>query len=234
MLSGYIRRRETPVARILYHTAKAVSGFNVPVFKPLHAGMYYLHIGVVVGLRWFKQKFYVEPLFKAVCASCGRGLVIDVGLPLVEGNLVLHIGEHVKISGENSFIGASIFSEPARLTIGDNTMIGGQTAIYVARSVTIGKGCLIARRVMIADTYGHPISPAKRHGKVSPDEVKDVVIEDNVWIGNAAVISPGVRIGSGSIVAANAVVTQDVPPNAVVMGSPARVVRLMTQDGHEP
>ena len=228
--SGYVRRQESAPARFLYRVAKSVLGFNVPVIRPLHGALYYLHIGIVVGLRWVKQKFYVEPLFKAVCASCGPGLIIDNAMPLVEGALTLHLGRDVKISGENSFVAAAIFPEPARLSIGDGTMIGGQTAIYVARSVSIGRNCLIARRVMISDTYGHPIAPEKRHGKVGPEEVKDVIIDDNVWIGNGAVVSPGVHIGSGSIVGANAVVTQDVPKNAVVMGSPARVVRLMAQD----
>jgi acetyltransferase-like isoleucine patch superfamily enzyme len=226
-LSVYIRKRETPLSRSLYDFAKVVKGFNVPVIRPLHRAMYSLHMGIIVSWRWLVQKFYSEPLFKSRCASCGPGLEVDGGLPLVSSHLELHIGEHVFISGANSFVAPAILANP-KLVIGDRTMIGGQTSINVARSVTIGAGCLIARRVLISDNYGHPLSPEKRHGKVSADEIKDVVIEDNVWIGNGAVISPGVRIGSGAIVAANAVVTQDVPTNSVVIGAPARVVRLLT------
>jgi acetyltransferase-like isoleucine patch superfamily enzyme len=59
------------------------------------------------------------------------------------------------------------------------------------------------------------------------EEVKPVVIEDNVWIGRAAIIMPGVTIGEGSIVAAGAVVMSDVPPNTLVLGNPARQIRKL-------
>jgi acetyltransferase-like isoleucine patch superfamily enzyme len=55
---------------------------------------------------------------------------------------------------------------------------------------------------------------------------KSVVIEDDVWIGAHTVILPGVRIGKGSVIGANSVVTKDVPPMAIVLGSPARSHKL--------
>jgi len=60
------------------------------------------------------------------------------------------------------------------------------------------------------------------------DEVRPVVIEDNVWIGTSAIIMPGVTIGQGSIVAAGAVVTMDVPPNTMFAGNPARQFLKLT------
>ena len=54
-----------------------------------------------------------------------------------------------------------------------------------------------------------------------------VVIEDNVWIGEMVCILPNVRIGKGSIIGANAVVTKDVPANALVGGNPARVIKII-------
>ena len=54
---------------------------------------------------------------------------------------------------------------------------------------------------------------------------KDVTIEDNVWLGNRVIILPGVTIGEGSVVAANATVTKDVPPHTLVGGSPAKVLK---------
>jgi len=54
-----------------------------------------------------------------------------------------------------------------------------------------------------------------------------VIIEDNVWIGEKASIMPDVHIGYGSIVGANAVVTRDVPPYCVVIGNPAKIVKII-------
>jgi acetyltransferase-like isoleucine patch superfamily enzyme len=60
------------------------------------------------------------------------------------------------------------------------------------------------------------------------DEVKPIAIEDKVWIGERAIIMPGVTIGQGSIVASGAVVMMDVPPNTMVAGNPARQLRRLT------
>ena len=60
--------------------------------------------------------------------------------------------------------------------------------------------------------------------------VKDIVIEDNVWIGHGAYIMPGVTVHRGSIVAARAVVTKDVPEFSVVAGVPAKIVRIRKND----
>jgi acetyltransferase-like isoleucine patch superfamily enzyme len=55
---------------------------------------------------------------------------------------------------------------------------------------------------------------------------KPVIIENNVWIGSAAIILPGVHIGSGAVIGAGAVVTRDVPARTVVIGIPARPLKL--------
>jgi maltose O-acetyltransferase len=60
---------------------------------------------------------------------------------------------------------------------------------------------------------------------------KPVVIEDNAWIGGAAILLPGVRIGRNAVVGAGAVVTRDVPADTVVVGNPARVIRQIEQEG---
>jgi maltose O-acetyltransferase len=57
---------------------------------------------------------------------------------------------------------------------------------------------------------------------VADDEVRPVVIEDNVWLGYQSVIMPGVTIGKNSVVAFGSVVTSDVPPNTLALGNPAR------------
>ena len=65
--------------------------------------------------------------------------------------------------------------------------------------------------------------PPRRRALVSKGPV---IIEDNVWIGDKASVLPGVRIGKGSIIGANAVVTKDVPPHCMAVGNPVRIIPL--------
>ena len=86
--------------------------------------------------------------------------------------------------------------------------------------ITIGDGCLIGHNTVIA-TLNHDENPAKRN-ELHP---APVVIGKKVWVGSNATILPGVTIGDNAIVAAGAVVTKDVPPDTVVAGVPARILR---------
>jgi acetyltransferase-like isoleucine patch superfamily enzyme len=107
--------------------------------------------------------------------------------------------------------------------------------ITVGRGVFIGYECMftghapidIADQVMLANkvnlvTSGHPVAPDERRDHIT---AAPIAIDTNVWIATAATILPGVRIGAGSVVAAGAVVTRDVPPATLVAGVPARIVR---------
>jgi hypothetical protein len=78
------------------------------------------------------------------------------------------------------------------------------------------------------DTSGHPVDAAARRAgqPVAPEEVKPIVIGDNVWIGRGSIIFPGVTIGENSVVSAGSAVLSNVPPNTLVAGYPARRVNL--------
>lgn len=90
--------------------------------------------------------------------------------------------------------------------------------------IEIGDDCLIGHNTVIA-TLNHDLDPARR-GDLHP---APVTIGNNVWIGANVTILPGVTIGDDAVVAAASVVTKDVPAGALVLGSPARVVRSVTQ-----
>jgi acetyltransferase-like isoleucine patch superfamily enzyme len=91
--------------------------------------------------------------------------------------------------------------------------------ITCAKQVTIGKNAHIAREAVIRDYDGHYIEePTYR-------TAKPVSIGDNVWIGYRAMILKGVSVGNNSVVAANSVVTKDVPANCIVAGNPAKIIR---------
>lgn len=101
----------------------------------------------------------------------------------------------------------------------------GLIALDVA-SITIGDDVLMGPNVQLL-TPTHPISPGPRRAKW--EAAKPIVIEVNVWLGGGAIVCPGVTIGENSIVAAGAVVVKDVPPNVIVGGNPAKVLREFTE-----
>ena len=81
--------------------------------------------------------------------------------------------------------------------------------------ITIGDRTMISLKVTLI-TEGHPVDPAERYGFIT---VAPIVIEADVWIGAAATVLPGVRVGPDSVVGAGAVVANDVPPLSVVTGA---------------
>lgn len=99
--------------------------------------------------------------------------------------------------------------------IGTRSRINRGCALDLRGGVTIGDNVSISADVSI-------VTIAKLTTNRSSAEAKPVVIEDNVWIGTRAIIMPGVTVGQGAVVGAGAVVLRDVPPLAVVFGSPAR------------
>lgn len=113
-----------------------------------------------------------------------------------------------------------VIYSPEQLELGDRVDIGEFTHIRANGGVRIGSGVLIAANVTIT-SRGHNVE-LPRWG-VTADA--PVVIEDDVWIGAGAIVLPGVTIGRGSVVAAGAVVTADVPPFTVVGGVPAKTIK---------
>ncbi|AEY93703.1 acetyltransferase [Streptomyces hygroscopicus subsp. jinggangensis 5008] len=93
--------------------------------------------------------------------------------------------------------------------------------------IRIGDGVMIAPSVTLTTT-GHPVHPSRRtdSGRFS----EPIVIEDKVWIGSNAVVLPGVRIGYGSVIGAGSVVSRDIPPMTVAVGTPCRVLRPITEE----
>lgn len=118
-------------------------------------------------------------------------------------------------------------TEP-NLSIGNNCSFGAYNHITCANRVTIGDSLLTGKWVTITDnSHGETdkgtlgMRPQKR-----PITSKGpVIIGNNVWIGDKATILPGVSIGDGAVIAANAVVTKDVPAYSVVGGNPAKVIK---------
>lgn len=106
------------------------------------------------------------------------------------------------------------------IRIGERVFINSGCRFQDQGGIVIGDDCLIGHNVVLA-TLNHALDPAHR-GDMHP---APVVIGSNVWLGANVTVLPGVTIGDDAVVGAASVVTRDVPVGAVVVGSPARVVR---------
>ena len=92
-----------------------------------------------------------------------------------------------------------------------------------AESITIGDACMIAHGAYISDADWHGI-----YDRAEPvGNTKPVILEDNVWIGDSAIVCKGVTIGKNSIIGAGAVVTKNVPPNSIFAGNLAKLVKSL-------
>jgi acetyltransferase-like isoleucine patch superfamily enzyme len=115
----------------------------------------------------------------------------------------------------------------AYIKVGRDTFIGESVVIRGQGGVTIGDSVLIAphaRILAVNHSFGDLTRPIIEQGITC----RGIEIADGAWIGAGAAILDGVRVGRGAVVGANAVVTHDVPPHTVVVGSPARVARDLT------
>ena len=106
------------------------------------------------------------------------------------------------------------------IRIGKGCWIQQGCTFFDRGGITIGDGVFIAPKVNLI-TINHDPNPDNRSATYG----RPIVIEDKVWIGIGATVLPGVRIGYGSIVGANSVVTHDVPPMTIVGGNPAKFIK---------
>jgi acetyltransferase-like isoleucine patch superfamily enzyme len=116
--------------------------------------------------------------------------------------------------------------EGACLQVGETfRMTGG--CLCAAQKIIIGNYVVVGANTTIVDTDFHATDSIQRWVKPSDGGMGEVAIEDNVFIGMNCLILKGVRIGKGSVIGAGSVVTEDVPPNVIVAGNPARLVRRL-------
>lgn len=225
-----IVRSEHPMARTVRWMVRASRSFSVPAPYLLTRPILMLYLFLRESYVLVVRLFVVEPLFKAACTRVGKRLRTGQFMPWIAGGGEIVLGDDVTIAGKITIGFAARFSDRPRFVVGSGTILNHQCEFIIGKSITIGPHCLIAGRVRIADSNGHPLDPMARLRGAPPDDdqVQPIVIGANVWLGTGAVVMPGVTIGDHSVVAAGAIVTRDVPPCTVVAGIPARVVRQLT------
>lgn len=167
--------------------------------------------------------------FEAVHGKVLLASLILLPFPMHTGNrfrtlilrlIGLQIGQGTQFSDRPTLTGAGDIYR--RLTVGRHCWFNIRVLINLGASVTIGDSVFVGHEVMLL-TESHDIGSAeKRTGRLS---ARPITIGNGVWLGSRSTVLPGVAIGAGSIVAAGAVVTADVPPNVLVGGVPARFIR---------
>lgn len=145
----------------------------------------------------------------------GRGLALEISRRgTVRFGRFAWIGDRTKVR-----------CHEGEVVIGDKTVIGQECTISAYRRVRIGEQCVIADRAMFID-FDHGVVEVERPIRAQGIYTREVEVGSNVWIGYGACILRGVRVGDNSVIGTSAVVTRDVPANAVVGGVPARIIRL--------
>ena len=152
-----------------------------------------------------------------------------------------HRSASVKIGQDSLLAGVLVVeAENSRLKVGSRVFIGGNSLVDCLHQITIEDDVLISYQVLIMDSDSHSLRASERIGDLkrwrnqeydwSRVNSAPVVIHSKSWIGARAIITKGVVIGEGGIVAAGSVVTKDVPPYTIVAGNPARVIRELGPD----
>jgi acetyltransferase-like isoleucine patch superfamily enzyme len=212
-------------------TARAIlrAGLPVPFFvRPVIRAVYAVGVALHEGLPFLLKLFWIEPVVRSVCERVGKGLQAE-RLPYIRGRGRLRLGDDVRLSGRSCFYFMCNTDALPEIEIGNGVFIGNGCTLAAAQRIALGHHCLLAPGVRIHDNDGHPLEAARRIAgePMGPANIRPVVVEDGVWLAANVTVLKGVRIGARSVVGTGAVVTEDVPPDSLVAGNPARVIRRL-------
>ncbi len=187
--------------------------------SPTASGMRRLTPGRIAAALGRRLRLVINRL-RYPCASFGTGCDIRNGLTLRCGpSARINVGPRCVLDSAMTIECSGI------LEIGERTIFGHHCTLAARESIVIGPDCLIAEMVSIRD-HDHRFDrvdvPVREQGYIAAP----VIIGRNVWLAAKVTVTRGVRIGNNVIVGANAVVTKNIPDNAIAVGVPARVIRL--------
>jgi acetyltransferase-like isoleucine patch superfamily enzyme len=214
---------------------------EVPVAPDVRRPPAPLHGGPLELLRFMRRNRMLTPKYLRLLAGLarrrwltryGRRLRSD-GIAFVASDVVIQIGSNGRVElGRWSWLGhgTKIRCHEGTVSIGAKTVMGQECTISAYRHVSIGRECVIADRVMLID-FDHGMVEVERPIRLQGIYKRDVRVGNNVWIGYGACILRGVTVGDNAVIGTHAVVTKDVPANAVVGGVPARVIRMRDEPG---
>ena len=170
----------------------------------------------VLGARWLWLKLR------------WRGRLQTEGICFICPGVQFEIGKHAKLHiGRWAWVGhgSKLRVHEGEVRIGAKTVMGQECTISAFQHVSIGRECIVADRVMLID-FDHGMVEVERPIRLQGIYKRDVRVGHNVWIGYGACVLRGVTVGDNSVIGTSAVVTKEVPANAIVGGIPARVIRM--------
>lgn len=201
-------------------------GFIISFVFPIK--IYYVLKGI--------YKYFYTGYFRRFFASFGQGSIINPSFLMIVGpeNIYIgkntYIGSKVQLTAWRCVNGDNFFPQ---IRIGDDSSIGDESQITAINKIIIGNGVLTGKKILITDNS---------HGQFNIDDIHKqplarkmyskgpVTIKDNVWIGEKSSVLAGVTIGKGAIIAANSVVTKDVPDYCLVAGCPAIIIKRINEN----
>lgn len=204
------------------------------LFYLLGRMMYYFYpykLSILLkGVRKYIYKGYMSRAF----AAFGGGntelnpcLLMLVGAKYIKIGRDVYIGKNVQLTAWDNVNG---YKYSPQIVIGNGSAIGDGSQVTAINKIIIGNNVLTGKYVLITDNaHGKSESIIIDKAPLAREMFSKgpVIIDDNVWIGEKASIMPNVHIGYGSIIAANSVVTKDVPPRSIVGGCPAKVIKFI-------
>lgn len=172
-----------------------------------------------------------------------RGKGRQEGLPkaiqkvLIEGRGVACFGSGVSFGWERSprfktsYAYIDVRNPQSRIEIGDNSVFSNDAAIISewyqgGTGITIGRNCMVGVGFRCYDSDFHPLEVADRND-ISKVKMKPVRIGNDVFIGENVVILKGSEVGDGSVIGAGSVVCGKFPPNSLLAGNPAKLIRIL-------
>jgi acetyltransferase-like isoleucine patch superfamily enzyme len=194
---------------------------------------------ILFHLGWLQKRAESKIKYKSIYNNTNIILGKDVVFT-IESDVKLNYGKIV--IGDNTVISGNLmtFGHGGNITIGKDSYIGAQTRIWSGVDIKIGDRVLVSHNCNIFDGTTHPIDKEIRakHEKVVlssgfPNELYETIYElpvqigNDVWIGCNCILLKGVTIGEGSIVSAGSIVTKDIPPNVMVGGNPAKILKQL-------
>lgn len=190
----------------------------------------------------------IEYIYRKISSSFVRRYfaAAGAGFYLSRGSRIR--GHHRISIGVNFYAGEGLWLEcvevhgtdrfDSKITIGNNVSVSRNVHIAAVDEIIIGNNVLLGSQIIVTD-HNHGCYGAAGHSSPhqSPHErslkARKVAIGDNVWIGDGCVILPGVMIGMGSVVAANSVITMDIPKMTIVAGNPGRVIKIYCEKSRQ-